>query len=323
MPLSLALSPHHDGSALYVPNQKPQLSDKVKLRIRVHTSLGKISQILIRQSDSGEGFLTPNLKKLYTRHGWDWYEGTITMFNPEVHYRFYIELLDKESYWLNGKGLHELDQPDRDDFKINTYNKVPKWATGSVLYQVFPDRFAKSSEAQNRKLPDWAIPKSWSDDVIGKGHGTAEQIFGGDLKGIEEHLGHLKKLGATILYLTPFFPAGSNHRYDASSFDQVDPLLVGEDAAALVVVAVQEQALGPPLQEARGILRPADRQEAQVVGTVRQRADLHVDVARPQQVRRQHDAVLVEQRVELGERAVHQHVGVEVDELLRLRETLG
>jgi alpha-glucosidase len=30
------------------------------------------------------------------------------------------------------------------------------------------------------------------------------------------------------VYLTPFFPAGSTHRYDASSFERVDPLLGGD-----------------------------------------------------------------------------------------------
>lgn len=233
--ISLALFPHHDGSALYIANQKPEVGDKVKLRIRVHTSMGKVSQLLVRQSDSGEGFLTPKFRFLMHRHGWDWYEGQITIFNPETHYRFFIELKNKESFWLNGVGLHELDQPDRDDFKINTYNAVPRWATGSILYQVFPDRFAKSSEADKRKLPQWAIPKAWGDRVIGKGPGTSEQLFMGDLKGIEERLDHLKKLGATILYLTPFFPGGSNHRYDASSFDEVDALLGGNKALSSLI----------------------------------------------------------------------------------------
>ena len=235
MALPLALHPHHDGSQLYVANQYPQVGDKVKLRIRVHSSMGKLSMLVARQSDSGEGFLTPKFRQLMHRHGWDWYEGQITIFNPETHYRFYLEFKNKESYWLNAVGLHELDQPDRDDFKINTYNQVPKWATGAVLYQVFPDRFAKSSAADRRKLPDWAIPKEWGDKVIGKGPGTSEQLFRGDLKGIEEHLDHLKKIGATILYLTPFFPAGSNHRYDASSFDEVDPLLGGNAALKSLV----------------------------------------------------------------------------------------
>ena len=231
----LALTPHHDGSALYVRNQAPQLGEKLKLKIRIHSTLGKVQQVLIRQSDSGEGFLSPKLKKLYTRHGWDWYEGGIEMFNPELHYRFFIELKDKSSFWLNGLGLHELDQPDRDDFRINSYSRPPKWATGAVLYQVFPDRFAKSAASQKRKLPSWAIPNQWGDEVIGKGPGTAEQFFGGDLAGIQEHLDHLKKLGATILYITPFFPAGSNHRYDSSSFSEVDPLLGGNKALSELI----------------------------------------------------------------------------------------
>jgi alpha-glucosidase len=243
MPVDLALRPHHDGSVLYVQNQQPKLGEKVKLRIRIHSALGEVKQVLIRQSDSGEGFLTPKLKKIFTRHGWDWYEGAITMANPEVHYRFFIELASGLSYWLNAIDLHELDQPDRDDFKINTYQRPPKWATGSVLYQVFPDRFARSADSANRKLPEWAIPKEWSDEVIGKGPGTSEQYFGGDLRGIEEHLGHLKKLGATILYLTPFFPAGSNHRYDSSSFDVVDPLLGGNKALTSLVKRAHELGL--------------------------------------------------------------------------------
>ena len=41
-----------------------------------------------------------------------------------------------------------------------------------------------------------------------------------------------------ILYLTPVFPASSTHRYDASAFDRVDPLLGGDGAlASLTAVA--------------------------------------------------------------------------------------
>lgn len=34
----------------------------------------------------------------------------------------------------------------------------------------------------------------------------------------------------TALYLTPIFPAGSNHRYDTESYDEVDPYLGGNAA---------------------------------------------------------------------------------------------
>ena len=59
--------------------------------------------------------------------------------------------------------------------------------------------------------------------------------YGGDLPGIEQHLDHIEELGANVIYLTPFFPAGSTHRYDASSFDRVDPLLGGDEALASLV----------------------------------------------------------------------------------------
>ena len=46
------------------------------------------------------------------------------------------------------------------------------------------------------------------------------------------HLDHLAALGVGGLYLTPLFPAPSSHRYDADTFDHVDPLLGGDDALA-------------------------------------------------------------------------------------------
>jgi alpha-glucosidase len=45
------------------------------------------------------------------------------------------------------------------------------------------------------------------------------------------------------VYLTPFFPATSTHRYDATSFDCVDPLLGGDAAFASLVRAVKTRGL--------------------------------------------------------------------------------
>ena len=236
----LDLQPHHDGSALYVANQRPKLGDKIKIRIRIHNSIGKLKQVLIRQSESGQSTFSPALKPLIHRHGWDWYEGILAIPNPEVNYRFFLEATSGESFWLNATGLHELDQPDRDDFRINVHNSVPKWATGGVLYQVMPDRFSRSTKADDREMPAWAEPKTWNSAVKTRGSGVNEQFFGGDLKGIEDRLSHLKKVGVTILQLTPFFPAGSSHRLDATSFDQVDPVLGGNGALASLVSKAHE-----------------------------------------------------------------------------------
>ena len=76
-----------------------------------------------------------------------------------------------------------------------------------------------------------------------KGPDVPFQLYGGTLDGITEHLDHLDALGATLLYLTPVFEAWSNHRYDAVSFDRVDPLLGGDEALARLIDAVHARGL--------------------------------------------------------------------------------
>jgi alpha-glucosidase len=72
---------------------------------------------------------------------------------------------------------------------------------------------------------------------------VSTQFYGGDLAGIEGHLDHLERLGVTMLYLTPVFAGRSNHRYDALSFDEVDPLLGGDEALISLVAAAHERGL--------------------------------------------------------------------------------
>ncbi len=79
--------------------------------------------------------------------------------------------------------------------------------------------------------------RDWNDLPTGRGRATPHEWFGGDLPGIEAHLDHIESLGANVVYLTPFFPAGSTHRYDAATFDHVDPLLGGDEALASLVRA--------------------------------------------------------------------------------------
>ncbi|MEN9608759.1 MAG: hypothetical protein RLZZ06_690, partial [Actinomycetota bacterium] len=241
--LPLALQPHHDGSALYVPNQSPKLGERVKLRIRIHDAIGKVAEVRVRFSESGEAFPTKPAK-IWKRDGrWTWFESSITIHNPKMNYRFYIKLASGNVLWYNTQGLFELNQPDVLDFRLNTFASAPKWGNKAIMYQIFPDRFARSAKADQHKTPKWAIAKNWDDEVIGQGPGTSEQFFGGDLWGVIEHLDHLQSLGVNLVYLTPIFPARSNHRYDASSFHEVDPLLGGDEAFIALIEAVHKRGM--------------------------------------------------------------------------------
>lgn len=241
--LPLALRPHHDGSALYVPNQQPKLLDKLKVRVRVHSAVGNVAEVRVRASESGEAFPSEPAKVVATEGEWSIYETTITMHNPQIHYRWLFKLSTGQILWLNALGLHDTEQPDINDFRINTFSSAPAWGPKTVLYEIFPDRFARSAHADKHQAPQWALKANWNDEVIGQGPGTSEQFFGGDLWGVIEHLDHIQKLGVNTVYLTPIFPARSNHRYDASSFDVVDPLLGGNKAYAALIAEVHKRGM--------------------------------------------------------------------------------
>ncbi len=89
---------------------------------------------------------------------------------------------------------------------------------------------ASRAAASTPSAPAWAIERAW-DEPVEAGRDTASrEWYGGDLRGIAQRLDHVEALGANVVYLTPIFPAGSTHRYDAHALDRVDPLLGGDAA---------------------------------------------------------------------------------------------
>jgi glycosidase len=142
-------------------------------------------------------------------------------------------------------------------YDLNIYDKnfrTPDWMKDAVVYQIFPDRFfngdTKNDYAQKfargttpyEFYNDWySIPEdpalefitnsdgslSPNPDYKGtKGDGTwANEMYGGDIKGIQDKLDYLQALGINTLYMTPISQSISNHRYDATDYKKLDPLL--------------------------------------------------------------------------------------------------
>lgn len=234
--------PHHDGSPLYVSTQEPSLGDIVRVRVRVPEHFGPVSAVRTRSN--------PNREPVYTvaapianLDGWEWWEAEVTVENPVHGYRFLLTLGDGSIGWLSASGYATTETLDVDDFKLVTYPAPPEWATSTVMYQIFPDRFERSDAAASRELPKWAEQAAWTDEPIHIGPSTPRQFYGGDLLGVQQRLDHLVSLGATMIYLTPVFPAQSNHRYDALSFAVVDPLLGGDEALISLVEAAHSRGL--------------------------------------------------------------------------------
>ncbi|GHG51078.1 alpha-glycosidase [Flavimobilis marinus] len=220
--------PHHDGSALYVPQQRPGLGDTVTVRLRVPLDYPEAA-VHVRMVRDGEPRMAA-ARLAQTDSDARWYEADVLVHNPVTRYRFM--LVDPDGYaWLNARGLIRRGVTDEYDFQLTTAPRAPRWLRDAVVYQIFPDRFARSGR-RHGATPDWAIPAEWDDEPIPAGPGVGQQFYGGDLDGVVDRLDHVADLGVTTVYLTPIFPGRSNHRYDASTFDHVDPLLGGDDALA-------------------------------------------------------------------------------------------
>ncbi len=130
-------------------------------------------------------------------------------------------------------------------YQITVYDEaaVPKWYKDSIVYQIFPDRFARDDAWMEKqqaveemragvKREKWqGAERVIEEDWYGlpyyikneKGEVTHWPFFGGTLKGIREKLFYLKSMGAGAIYLNPVFLASSNHKYDTADYMMIDP----------------------------------------------------------------------------------------------------
>ena len=127
-------------------------------------------------------------------------------------------------------------------FQITVYDQkreeLPTWYKDAIVYQIFPDRFARDDAWRERAeaaidpnhkgiprriVDDWnAYPRY---DRLSSGDIASWDMYGGSLEGIRGKLDYLHSMGITALYLNPIFLAQSNHRYDTADYMQIDPML--------------------------------------------------------------------------------------------------
>ncbi len=91
--------------------------------------------------------------------------------------------------------------------------KTPAWVKDTVWYQIFPERFANGNPKRNK-----SCVKPWKSEPV-----KYDDWYGGDIEGIIEKLPYLSNLGISGIYLNPIFLAGSNHKYETTDYEVVDP----------------------------------------------------------------------------------------------------
>ena len=180
-----------------------------------------------------------------TAYGW-----TITVKIKEIGLYFYSFKISESAYISCKAG--EIGQVcDKNQaFILTVYSKdykTPDWFKGGVMYQIFPDRFARDNKCTMPDIKgriyreDWGNEPSYRPNEYGKV--LNNDFFGGNFKGIMAKLPYLKSLGVTIIYLNPIFEAASNHRYDTGNYLKIDPYLGTEEDFAEFVKAAKNQGI--------------------------------------------------------------------------------
>lgn len=149
-------------------------------------------------------------------------------------------------------GIGKQDTAEPPSFQITVYDQnavTPAWLKKAVLYQIFPDRFARGTVADGRFAGKRGavLHSAWDDDPVyiknEDGSIRYYDFFGGTLEGVREKLDYLAGLGVTCLYLNPVFAARSNHRYDTACYKEIDPFLGGEQALRDLCAAARERGM--------------------------------------------------------------------------------
>lgn len=152
------------------------------------------------------------------------YENYFFFFSLTINGKEYFIKLNRETkkpFITNGESPYFRILVTNDEFT------VPSWAKNAVFYQIFVDRFYKSpnlktAKIEGRNYRNWGEMPDWKRNNKGEFHNN--DFFCGNIRGIEEKLDYLKKLGVDVIYISPInFSTYRYERYAATDHLKIDP----------------------------------------------------------------------------------------------------
>lgn len=210
---------------------EPNQNDCVTVRLRA--AKGEVDQVFLVWEENKKP-----MEKAWTDAVFDFYEGILPPSKETIAYYFLLEK-GGETYYYSKVGCSREVLPYANFTVIRNFHP-PLWSRGSLMYQIYVDRFCNGDETndvldgeyfylnrQVTKTKDWYAPPQCPDYA---------NFYGGDLEGVRQKLGYLKQLGVDAIYFNPIFVSPSNHKYDTQDYDHVDPHLgkiVQEDGTVL------------------------------------------------------------------------------------------
>ena len=176
----------------------------------------------------------------YRDAAFSYYETVIELYPMRLMYVFYLRENGKEYYYsesgISKQYIFDLAFISAFQFIGENIKDIVRenesWK-GRVIYQIFPERFARSD-----KLNKEYVNCDWYCKDLRNNRGA---FLGGDLYGVTSKLEYLKELGVGAIYLTPIQLSNSSHKYDVIDYYKVDPRFGGEEAFKELVIEAHKR----------------------------------------------------------------------------------
>ena len=155
---------------------------------------------------------------------------------PRGHFSYYFRLTDGIMVveYVGSRGVTSNPQSphfEMDRNRIPVVN-VPMWPERTVLYEIFPDRFANGNSKND---PPGTQPWDAKPDF--------NRFMGGDAAGVLARADYLKNLGIGGVYFTPVFESPANHRYLTQDFLKIDPAFAAHKEFRAMTVELQKRGI--------------------------------------------------------------------------------
>ena len=173
------------------------------------------------------------MKITHTDSELEYYSVAVPLTDTRFSYIFKLNCSDGMIRYLSEEGLTDSYDHTLGYFSFFQYTSqfpcdtmaVPEWLKTATCYQIFPERFAVGDSNKDLSYVNtkWGVKP------------TPKSYYGGDLIGIREHLDYLVDLGVNVLYMTPVFCSPTNHKYEITDYENVDPAFGGNEALKALI----------------------------------------------------------------------------------------
>ena len=212
----------------------PGQSCRLQMHVPISVGTSRVECVLCREN--GEEFSAFPLFFAQEEAPYTLWSGEFSLETPGLFF-YYFRITGNTGTFRLFKQGNDTNMEAGDLWQVSCIPEdfhTPDWAKGCVLYQIFPDRFYKSGNADvSEKLEPYTVHENWDEEVVWQPTPTGEVLnndfFGGNFRGIAEKLPYLAELGVEAIYLNPITKSFSNHRYDTGNYKAPDPMLGTEE----------------------------------------------------------------------------------------------